>query len=438
MNKLNKILLLATTLLTMLAPSKSNEMTMASATSDDVTWVKKNIDYGPADFAYIYTFGTKGDLAYGQVNILFAFDDAEQDIDIINRLGFRVTYRKPSTVLHDIGNWWQNIWGNPPKHGDLITETFIIKASTAYTFEIKQTSTSYAILPAPQYKDISKLGFSAIGKMAELKQAESSARDLVDGVEMTDWYLKNTLTGGPAYKPTAKDRINNDKFSYSSRKWYAIIPVSWSDENLSLESIDCMLFDGTHIRDGLNEDGEAETEIDGPYINSRYIDVYASKDFAVAINGTNAKLKAINVDGYTAGNDTLVKIENSGWDYVNNKQTAIQKSYLIERNLTKTLDWTITDSNRYIFIKWGGMRADAEKIKIRLYYENTNQEVAWIINVADKNGNMFPDPIQPDRPQELPELQFDDLIVAMAIILGLVIAIYLIWDVFKALLVGSR
>lgn len=423
MKFLRKLLLNAITFIGIIAPFNNHVEGAKAAT------IGVDIDYTSDSFAYVYNLPENGDLAYATINILFAFDEVESvnPIETINRMGFRVTYLKPTNIFHHIGNWWNNLWGNPPTNGTKTTVDMIIKANTIKSFEIKQMSTSQLIVPGPTYEDKSKLSFPSIGKMSQLFEAEDYARRFGSEIEFKDWYKKNALTGGPYYKPTPNDRINDNAFAYAHRKWYAIVPIPWAEE-IAPESIDCYLMDGTHVKDGLNEEGDPYVEETGPNAGSKYIDAVVSQNYAFAINGNDAKLKKIEVSGYTSGNNTIVTISNGGVDMTTKQPINLINNYRFASNVTQTLDWNIKNDNRYIYIFWEGNDTSAQQIKIRFYYESSSN--AWFINLK-KDGEYFPDPIVPQRPQPGINLNFNDLLIAIGIALGLILIIAIAYDFLK-------
>lgn len=429
--KLKKLLTLGLLTLGLFSPFTKN-LIKTKAASD--SYVRQFIDYEPTeDLAYIYYMPGDRDYTYKKMGVIFTFDDYNGTIESINRLSFRIKYRKQTNFFHGVGNWWENLFGNPPKYGDLVTVEETVKASLDYSWEIKKGTQSQAgipTLPAPVYNDPEKLTFPAIGKMADLFEAEEAARDLVGDSAFNSAWLKSIVTGGPYYMPTPKQRLNDSSFAYAYREWYAIIPISWTEE-VGPESIDCYLFDGTHISDGLDENGDPFID---PETGSKYIDATTAKDFGVAINGQQAKVTKVEITGFAPGTDNFVVLNNANWNLAAKEPGTTLHSAQFGTNKTENLNWAISNNNRYIFITWSGDATTAKNIKIRIFYEGTS---AWLINVTDKDGNFLPDPVTVQRTQpNSGGLVFKDLLIIIGIVILLIIILVILYDIFKALILG--
>lgn len=469
MKTLNKITLSLIAFFGVLAPTKTLQRTSAAVI--DSSLVRTFIDYGQDDYAYLHAYnhdGTElpehtvetGGVALKTQFMLFGFDSADKNnpIETINRMGFRISYRIPDNFFHKVGNWWNSLWDNPPKYGSIHTEAIMVKANQELTFAFPTFSNGHPLGDGLEkyYKRPDDLHFPAIGKMSDLFKAEEAATLYTDelknakqppstaNVYWVDTYKNYGLgtTGGYKYEMIPTGKLNDSSKSFAKREFYAAIYFPFLEE-IGPETIDCYMFDGTHVSDGLNEDGEAYIEDDpvSPNNGEKYIDVVVSKDRGIAINGTNAKLKSIKVEGYSSINKTLVFLENGGgYDNENSKTTNIKHKFLLSDNGTKDLNWTITNQNRYIIVDWDKSSTNASEIKIRFYYETDNDNVAWKLNLTDKDGNFLPEPIKPDpgRDKGLAELHLKDLILIISIIIAMVLILAIAYDFMKTAIFTRR
>lgn len=369
--------------------------------------------------------------------IVVAFDSADKEnpIETINRMGFRIRYTKATNFFHSIGNWFeQKIFNNPPKYGEIVTVAETVNASKMYSLKWKHiASTNFPINAIYGFAEPEKLDIPAIGRMSQLLAAEKAAKEMLvsPGGEVSEWIKNNLVISGYNYKGDNAG-FNVPGKTLPNREFYAIIPFNWA-EDVGPESIDCVLFDGTHISDGLNEDGK-------PFVNEhneKYIEAVATKDFGLAINGNNAVLKRIEVRGYDLSNDTIIKLNNANYDYETHLPINTKNTTLITYNQTTILNWEITNNNRYIFISSESSAEEASKIKIRFIYENSSDAAAWLLNVTDGDGNFLPGPIPLPKEPKL-ELEFKDLLIIMGVVAGLVVALALAYDFLKTAVFSKR
>lgn len=313
--------------------------------------------------------------------VAVAFDAPE--VDSIVRMGFEITYRKESG-FDELRNMIRTTFGKEPKHGTITKDSVLVKASTEYSFLDKYNVTELEI----NDENSSKYNYPAIGKVADLFKAEEMYwEDLLNKTNGDAYWGKS---GGYYYNFNQKDRLNNNQKSFAHREFYAVIPYTWT-EKVQPESIKCYLMDGTLIDDGLDEDGNAYVD---PITEDYYIDLTVGRDVGVAINGTNARVTRIEISGYDNLNDTGILIQNSNFDYATQSTTNVVHQKLFVGNTTYNAHWTITNENRYIFIKFDGELVDANKLKVRVFYKNDNAKQSWIIRVTDADGKFLPPPYE--------------------------------------------
>lgn len=382
------------------------------------------------DYAWLTTYKSYGVIP-GQVQqtervevnyVVIGFDAPE--VESISRMGFEVTYKEP--------NWWDNFrnrvlisLGQEPKHGTQKIDSVLVKADTTYTFIDEKN--------LYQLSDASKYNYPAIGRVADLLQTESTYKNDVNAsaIELGVTYLGYAKTGGYYFNFNHQDTLNSAKKSFTNREYYAVIPYYWTDE-IQPESIKCYLMDGTLVDDGLDDDGNAYID---PITNDYYIDLTVGRDVGVAINGTNARVTRIEVSGYDSANDTGILIQNSNFDYATQSTTNVVQQKLFVGNTTYNANWTITNENRYIFIKFDGELNDANKLKVRVFYKNDNAKQSWIIRVTDADGNFLPPPYEtvPTVRQPDGDNRWQTILMYVGIgILGLV-ALYGIGKLFEIL-----
>lgn len=415
----------------------NNSYKTTSAEEKTVNGVKIIYDASAknSDIAYINVPNDKGQVGvgYSKKYILMGFDAPE--IEEINRMHFRITYKDTKSAKGWGGfvNWWnETIVNQPPKYGTLVTSDVSVVSSVNYSLK-------WDSFPSPNitlarhgrsfFHGEESLKFNAIGKVDDLLKAYESAKTLVNNGEK----LYMSLAGFGGYTYRSFDGFYDETKSFNNRQYYAVIPMSWAEE-IGPESIDCTLIDGKNISDGLDENGEAFVDAE---TGEKYIEVTPSKDFGVAINGINAKVKRIKVSGYFGENNIDILLVNAGWNYAEKAITNITNDFLFSKNLEQQLNWSINNQNRYVFIKFNGNTEDAEKIKIRIYYENDNDSNAWLLNVTDKDGNFLPEPIKVPR-LEKPQIEFKDLLIIMGVVLIMILIIAVAYDIFKRTLIRSR
>lgn len=389
-----------------------------------------NSDKDGGDYAWLSTYKRIGVIP-GQVQqvdrveinyVVVGFD--APNVESIVRMGFEVTYKEP--------NWWDNLrnrWlimlGKEPKHGTPKSDTVLVKADTTYTFIDEKN--------LYQLADITKYNYPAIGRVADLLQIESTYKNDVNAsaAALGVSYLGDAKTGGYYFNFNYKDSLNNNAKSFTKREFYAVIPYYWTDE-IQPESIKCYLLDGTLVDDGLDEDGNAYVD---PITEDYYIDLTVGRDVGVAINGTNARVTRIEISGYDNLNDTGILIQNSNFDYATQSTTNVVQQKLFVGNTTYNANWTITNENRYIFIKFDGELDDASKLKVRVFYRNDNAKQSWIIRVTDADGNFLPPPYEtvPTMRQPDGDDRWERILTLLGVgILGLV-ALYGISKLFEIL-----
>lgn len=361
--------------------------------------------------------------------VIIGFDAPQ--IAEIERMGFYVTYKEPN-FIHRIGNWVGSIFGNPPTFGTTKTDSVLVKASTKYTFYHRRNGME-SVLDFIPGKDASDYEFTAIGKVSDLIETEQRFKtDFNNSPNTNDTRIKEfNVTGGFYWNFNHNDSLNDSTKSFTNRKYYAIIPFDWTEE-IQPESIKAYDIFGELIDDGLDEDGNAHVD---PITEDYYIDLTVGRDVGVAINGTNARVTRIEISGYDDVNDTGVLIQNSNFDYATQSTTNVVQQKLFVGNATYNANWTITNENRYIFIKFDGELNEANKIKVRVFYRNDNAKQSWIIRVTDADGNFLPPPyetVPTMRPQNGDD-RWERILTLLGVgILGLV-ALYGISKLFEIL-----
>ncbi len=385
MKKLQTLLLI---LATMVAVAPSSTVTMASANDDDFSLGQggTQIDYNPeptgGDYAWVrvekdYRLTVNGTIYKADTSyVIIGFDAPE--IETITRMGFYVTYRDPN-FIHQIGNWWEVLWGNQPKYGDIKTDTSLVQASTVYSFMDKNN------LYDVEDPDSTRYEFNAIGRVENLLVAEANYRNDITG--SNNMWPGYAITGGYVFNYNASHSLNDTSKSFTSREFYAIVPYAWTEE-VQPEAIKAFSFDGTMIDDGLDENGN-------PFIDTQtglyYIDVVVGKNAGIAVNGLNAVVKTIKVSGYANGNDTAVMIDNGDFDYATQSVVNSANKRLFLTNEEFTANWSITNNNRYIMIKYMSDSVEtAQEITVRIYYTNSNEKAAWLVNIKGELGFLPP------------------------------------------------
>lgn len=364
----------------------------------------------------------------GDNYVILGFDAPE--VKEITRMGFEVTYKKPN-FWQSIGNSFLEAFGGVPKYGELKSDSVLVKSDVTYTF-VDETNVYNFNNPNDD-----KFKFNAIGRVSDLLETEESYWNEVNSID-TSVYPYNLypkgffgLSGGYYYRYNYKDRLNDSSKSLANREYYAIVPYRWT-EKIQPESIKCYLMDGTLIDDGLDEDGNAYVD---PITEDYYIDLTVGRDVGVAINGTNARVTRIEISGYDNLNDTGILIQNSNFDYATQSTTNVVQQKLFVGNTTYNANWTITNENRYIFIKFDGELDDASKLKVRVFYRNDNAKQSWIIRVTDADGNFLPPPyetVPTVRPKDTDD-RWKNIVTLIGVgILGLV-ALYGISKLFEIL-----
>lgn len=347
-------------------------------------------DYGWIAYDKYNTFISQQISYINQVKkyVVIGFDAPQ--MSEIERMGFYVTYKEPN-FFDEIGNWWESIWNNPPKHGTTKTDSVLVKASTKYTFEHRRNGMESVFDFTPGH-DALDYEFSAIGKVSDLIETEQRFKSDFNNSPNTSNIKTFNVTGGFFWNFNHNDSLNDSTKSFTSRKYYAIIPFDWTEE-IQPESIKAYDIFGQLMDDGLDENGN-------PYLEhptlpgqqpSYYIDLIVSKDVGISVNGINAKVTKIQVTGYTPENGTAVLIENADFDYNTQQTTNIRNKQLILEDGVIPLNWEITNNNRYLFVKYMAENIeDAQQIKIRIFYTNENQKASWIIRIKGDLGFLPP------------------------------------------------
>lgn len=391
-----------------------------SKNSGDYAWI--SVDKG-------IRISTNSYQDYFTQYVVLGFDAPE--IQDIVRMGFYVEYRKPN-FFENIGNTFLEIFGNPPQLGTLTRESVLVKSDVNYSFFGEH---DYISIQGGTKADYS---FPAIGRVETLLATEQKFKNdfATKGTTYPGTLYVNryrdyfSTTGGFFYNFDYRNSLNDSSKSFTSRMFYAIVPYKWTDE-IQPESIQATDIYSNVINDGLDANGNPYKD---PISGDFYIDLTVSKDVGIAVNGINAKVTRVAVSGYTQSNDTAVLVENADFDYSTQKTTNTKNQSLFVSNKTETLNWAITNDNRYIFIKYmADTQEEAELIKVRVYYRNDNQKPAWIIRIKDDHG-FLPPPYEtaPIMNEATPGMLILRLIIAIAIGILLILAIYFFAKFFKA------
>lgn len=387
-----------------------------SKNSGDYAWI--SVDKGGQVTSHTY-------ISYFTDYVILGFDAPE--IQDIVRMGFYVEYRKPN-FLEQMGNDFLELFGNPPKLGTLTRESLLVKSDVTYSF--------FGERGAIRIQNATKEDYSypAIGRVETLLATEQKFRK--DFAERGQATVGNnnaiySATGGYYYNYDYTDTLNDESKSFTHRTFYAIVPFKWTDE-IQPESIQATDIYSNVINDGLDANGNPYKD---PISGDFYIDLTVSKDVGIAVNGINAKVTRIAVSGYTQSNDTAVLIENADFDYSTQKTINTKNQSLFVTNKTVTLNWNITNDNRYVFIKFmADSTEEAELIKVRVYYRNDNQKPAWIIRIKDDHGFLPPPyetaPIMNNDPT--PGIIILRLVIAIVIGIIFIVAIYYFAKFIKA------
>lgn len=319
--------------------------------------------------------------------VVVGFDSP--DVQDITRMGFNVQYRKASDG--NILNGWENTWnligngllelfGQAPQFGKTYVDSVVVKSDITYSF---LDNRNVGKIPNVTQDDYS---FNAIGRVETLLAMESKFRFDFETKSLEKHPTLN-ITGGYFYNFNHTNTLNEPSKSFTSRMFYAVIPFDWTEE-IQPESLQATDIYGNVINDGLDANGNPYKD---PISGDFYIDLTVSKDVGIAVNGINAKVTRIAVSGYDETNDTAVLVENADFDYATQKTTNTKNQSLFVFNKTDTLNWNITNDNRYVFIKYmADSIEEAELIKVRVYYRNDNQKPAWIIRIKDDHGFLPP------------------------------------------------
>lgn len=433
MKPITKFTLLTMTLLSSF--SNINKNITKTKAEDNLTRVMIDYDAGKDSTDSAYVMNQINNTITGQSknvrSVLFGFDTKEE-ISSIVRMHFRITYRQ-ETFFDALRNKYLESQGKPKEHGTVTEITKVIKNDLDYSFKTDkyQLATGSWLNRSGQYENESKLVYPAIGLVSRLLEAEEYARR-ISGGSLTNDYIKMILTGGYKFKVTPKDRLNDSSKTFATRKYYAVIPLDFV-EDLAPESIAAYDVYGNYISDGLDENGDPMQDADG-----RYIEATVTKDFGVAINGQSAKLNKISVSGIPANSNAIIMLQNAGYDKEKSEIINITNTLLLNENTSKNLNWSISENNRYVFIKWENPGdIDLSEIKIKFYYSNTSNEVAFLINVTGKDDNFLPPPIITPRPDAIPGITLNDLILIVLIVGGLLLALIFIIDVLKQTIVRT-
>lgn len=368
-------------------------------------------------------------------NIIFGFDSAP-NVDEVVRIHFRLTYRTTT--------WWddiRNAIAGYKKHGTLTETTMMVDNGVDYSYFMKsmrwEGSHYVQWNDSGEYANPERLNFKSIGLVADLLRAEAEARNKSGGSD-SERHNKLVCTGGYTWRKNAdivmtanNDRINDSSKSFSRRKYYAIIPLDYASI-LAPESIKAYDAYGNVIADdGLDNEGNPYVD---PETNERYVETKLSRDWGVAINGTNAILKRIVITGVPVDNNKTILIRNADVD----KESCgaivdVKYSKLFNANADFTANWEIDDTNRYVHISHNLSEENATNVRIRFYYDNSDNEVSYIINVTDENGCFLPPGAGPDQPptRDLASLNFKNLLVALGILAALILVLALAYDLLK-------
>lgn len=426
MNKLLKMTILGASMVSMF--SLSSKAPVKTKAEDSLTRVgiiyedgKESTDSGYVINQYISNTG----IVSNKRSILFGFDTKEE-VSSILRMHFRVTYRE-ETFWDKVRNDYLERNGEPRKHGKVTETTETITSDLEYSFKTEKyqlVTGSYLNRPA-EYEKPLKLVYPSIGLVSQLLEAETEARKLLPSTLSND-YVKLIKTGGYNLQVAPNHRINDSSKSLASRKYYAVIPMSYS-EDIAPESIACYDVYGNLIGDGLDENGDPYSDEYGTFVEAK-----VSKDFGVAINGKDAKLTRIRVTNFPTSSNAVVLLQNAGYDKEKHEIINIKNTLLVNENINKVFNWEINELNRYIFIKFDNAGdLDLSTISIKFYYTNSDNKVAFLINVTDQHGNFLPPPLIPPRPEGTPGITFKELFIAFGFLVGAAIALVLIYDIFR-------
>lgn len=426
MNKLLKLTILGTSIMSMF--SLSSKAPVKTKADDTLTRVGIIFEEGKdnTDSAYVINqIVSNTGLVTNKRSILFGFDTKEE-VSSILRMHFRVTYRE-ETFWDKVRNDYLERHGEPRKHGKVTETTETITSDLEYSFKTERyqlVTGSYLNRPA-EYVNPLKIVYPSIGLVSQLLEAENEARNILP-TSFTNDYVNLIKTGGYELQVTAKHRINDSSKSLANRKYYAVIPMSYS-EDIAPESIACYDVYGNLIADGLDENGDPFSDEYGTFVEAK-----VSKDFAVAINGKDAKLTRIRVTNFPTSSSAVVLLQNAGYDKEKHEIINIKNTLLVNDNFNKIMNWEINELNRYIFIKFDNAGdLDLSTISIKFYYTNSDNKVAFLINVTDKDGNFLPPPLIPPRPEGTPGISFKELFVAFGFLLGAAIGLVIIYDIFR-------
>lgn len=428
MNKLLKMTILGASMLSMF--SLSSKAPVKTKAEDTLTRVGIIYEAGKdsGDLGYVYTPVIYNGTVSFKRNVLIGFDSKE-DVDQIYRMHFRLTYRVES-FWDKLRNDWLISNGQPPKHGRLEETTEMVSYDTSYSYKVSYTpfGPNGEIPRKGTYENEAKLSFDAIGLISDLLEAERIATS-TSGHSTSSDFNKFFPTGGHNFKSKTNfhtERINDPKYSLSLRKYYAVIPMNWVEE-IAPESISVLLADGTLISDGLDEDGNPFKDEYGTFIEAK-----VSKDFGVAINGADAKLTRIRVTNFPTSSNAVVLLQNAGYDKEKHEIINIKNTLLVNENINKIYNWEINELNPYVFIKFDNASdLDLSSISIKFYYTNSDNKVAFLINVTDQDGNFLPPPLIPTRPEETPAITWKELFVAFGFLVAAAIALVIIYDIFR-------
>lgn len=386
-------------------PLQANAVTFTNSPTSGV-WLDFNHEPGNEDFAHIRRFwqspNTLPHLVENPWGFLLGFDEASGLVEEITGIGFRVVLRE-TNVAQDIGNTIRNWFGFGNKHGELKeVELWVSSETTGY------------------FHNGEEFTFPYIGLMEDLKTIEEA------------YYASYPIAGSPIRNEKKQDfKLSTSNRSIAKRKFYVIIPFNDLVEG-QYETFDYYKIDGTFISSGTDNGKPFKTE-DG----EMYIDIQGGTDFAVAINGINAKLKRIEVLEYPSDPLKLL-IENGSWNYASQKVEFIKNRVQLINDSTKELNWNIGNDNRYIFVKYSGSLEALQEAKIRVFYDNDNDSASWIVRALDRDGKLLPPGINVEPPgrQEL------DLFGQLRMVISVIFAILVVYLFIKLLvlffqLIGS-
>lgn len=354
--------------------------------------------------------------------IVVGFDSPE--VQDITRMGFNVKYRQANdgnflngweNTWNLIGNGFLELFGVAPQFGKTYIDAVVVKSDTTYSFLDNRNVGKIPNVTSADYS------FTAIGRVETLLAMEEKFRTDFDTKSLEKHPTLN-ITGGYFFNFNHTNTLNDPSKSFTSRTFYAVIPFDWT-EKIQPESLQATDIYGNVINDGLDANGNPYKD---PISGDFYIDLTVSKDVGIAVNGINAKVTRIAVTGYDASNETAVLVENADFDYATQKTTNSKGQSLFVFNKTETVDWAITNNNRYVFIKYmADSLEDAQLIKVRVYYTNDNDKPAWIIRIKDDHG-FLPPPYETAPIMNVPTQEEKILRIVIAIVFGvlIILAIY--------------